>query len=367
MRLSLHVGLLAVIVFITLLYAITTKSSINKKWCIRCVTVVLTLFSGLRSWRMGDVYHYCYLFMSYKNTGWSLDFETHDSIGIQLLFQIMERLHISFNGCLFIIAAFSAVTLGVLVYKYSPSPFMSYFLYICLGNYIFTLSVLKQTIAMGFIILAMIAIVDGKPLRFLTLVGIGALFHPPALIFIVAYWLARRRIDARYFMLLIIAAVLIWAFKDNIVSIMAELYYSGETEYVATESFSGKLIMMLVILAGAALIRPLKLGEPLYLYIFNIMVYAAMIQSFSIYDNVFTRLADYYFQFFVIFVPLVFNPETMRISTINGRQIQYGYRLSPSTRVLATIFITGFGLWFYRNTLNGSIALLSEFRFIWEG
>lgn len=342
---------------------LSRRKKIQKKRCIQFVTVILTMFSGLRSWEMGDVYHYYYAFLECNTDSFKINFQSHDSVGIQFLFRVVGQLHLGFEVCLFLIAAFTAVTLGILIYKYSTSPYLSYLLYICLGNYIFTFSVLKQTIAMGFITLSMIAIVQKKPIRFLVFTGIAALFHTPASIFFIAYIVAHKKRDTWYYVLLIAVAICIISFRSEIVSFASDLYYESETKYGATETIGGKFIAILLIMIGATVLHPVKNGELVYGCFFNVTVLALIIQSFSVYDNVFTRLADYYFQFFIIYIPLVLDSKTDDFDSVES--IELCKRLPYTWRALATLVITVLGVLFYSHTLEASWSLLSGFRFIW--
>lgn len=366
MHLSTHIWLLAAVAAVTVVYSLSGRTKVNKKRCVMWATVILTLFSGLRSWQIGDVYHYCYVFLQCNTPGWKLDIHSSDTIGFQLLCRAVGRLNLGFEVCLFLIAAFAAITLGVMVFKYSPSPYLSYLLYICMGNYIFTFYALKQTIAMGFIVLAMMAVIEAKPVRFLVFVGLATLFHTPACIFLIAYVVARKRFDFSYFVILAVIAACVMIFRDQIVRFATELYYEGELQFSADEGVGGKFIMMLAILVISVFVRPLNNREIKYRYMFNIMICAVIIQSFSIYDNIFTRLADYYFQFFVIFVPIVFNEHREVQPAEDGAVRNSGYRLPHNMHMLALAGITAFSVVFYLNNLNNSAALLDSFHFFWE-
>ena len=67
-------------------------------------------------------------------------------------------------------------------------------MFIAMGFYIFTFSGLKQTCAMGFVIFAMMAILDNRPVRFVLWVLIASVFHAPALVFLAAYPMRKRRL-----------------------------------------------------------------------------------------------------------------------------------------------------------------------------
>ncbi len=368
MRISLHIWLLAAVLLITVIYAVSRKRRVDKKRCIQAVTVILTLFSGLRSWQMGDVYHYCYVFLECNSESWKLDFSSRDTIGMQLLYRAVGQMSWGFEVCLFLIAAFSAISLGVFIFRYSTSPYLSYLIYICLGSYIFTLSALKQTVAMAFLMWAMVAVIKSKPWRFLMLTGLATLFHLPACIFLVAYFAAHKKIDWLYFAELSVITGCIAFFRNEIVQLAASLYYEGELAFDAAEGVGGKFVILLGILLLAIIIHPPRDSNPVYRYLFNMMVLATILQSFSVYDNVFTRLADYYFQFFVVFVPLLLDSrvEITAASSGNAQSLRLGYCIPKELRIIATLLISVMAVVIYVETLNAGTALLSEFRFIWE-
>ena len=331
------------IMAITLFYALGKKTDRDKKICIQIVTVILTCFSGFRSWQMGDVYHYGYLFQECNAPGWQLDFETRDNIGLQILFFIVGKLGGDMQTCLLIIAAFVAITLGVLIYKYSPSPYWSYVIYLAMGFYISSFNILKQIVAMGFIVLAMIQVMEHKVLRFLALVIIAGLFHQPALIFVIAYPFANKRVDSIYVLLTGGMAATAFLFRSQIVE---------------------QLVMILIILL-ALFMRPLKNHDVHYRQLFSIMILAAIIQTFAVYDNVFSRLADYFFQFSVLFIPFMLQTgeEQAEQYPEHRREIRY---FTKRSYLLIELCITIFSIVYYFYYVNGNAALLQEFHFYWN-
>lgn len=354
-----------IIMIITLLYLAADKNNCNKKSCVQVVTVILTCFSGFRSWQMGDVFHYCYAYLDCNMPGWELDMESHDTIGLQLFFHWAGRLGLSFEVCLFIIAAFTAITIGVLVYRYSPSPYWSYLIYIAMGFYIASFDILKQVIAMGFIVIAMIFIIEKKPVKFLIFVALAALFHYAALVFIIAYPFANKKIDRAYFFMVFAMLAAVFVFRDQIVNQVSEIYYTEGTSYEASEFIGGKTIAMALILVFALLLRPLKEYDIIYGQFFNILVLALVLQTFSVYDNVFTRLADYYYQFSIIFIPLMLQPGSEQAKLYPSHSQEIRYFTQGSYKIIAAC-ITVFAVWYYLRYVDNSSALLEGFHFFWE-
>lgn len=358
--------LLFVIMAITLCYTMGVKTKNNKIRCLMVVTVVLTCFSGFRSWRMGDMSHYCWAYLETNLPTWELALIGQgDTVGLQLLYRFMGQFGLSFEVCIFVVAAFVAVTLGILVFRYSTSPFWSYVMYLSMGFYLGSMNTLKQAIAMGFVILAMIAILEHKPFRFIMLVAAGTLFHTPAMVFLIAYPFAHKKIDRYYFLLLVLLVGIVFTFRDQIISTLTDAYYEDGVEMEAAKFLGGKVIMMVLILMAAMIFRPLNRFDTVYCQVFNVMVLATIIQTFSVYDNVFTRLADYYFQFVVLLVPLMFQSYKLqvRFHPAYANQIRFWH---PKTLLLAQFLLSAFAIWFYMSTIDGSAALLHNFKFFWQ-
>lgn len=357
---------LLVIMVLTLLCYRSNDNKKDRKVCISVVTVIMTLFSGLRSWWMGDLIKYYTLYRNCNGDDWySILFDDGENIGIRLFFRAMGAVGLSYEFCIFAIAAFSAITLSIVIFKYSPAPYWSYLMYISMGFYLFTYSGLKQTIAMSFLMLAAIGIFEDKPPKFLVFTVIAALFHMPALIFIVAYPIAKKKIDKVYFLILIITILCVLIFKDQIVSWFAESYYEDGNSFDVNKTIGGRVLMMIFIIVLGAFLRPLREGDRIYCGVFNLMVFAAIIQYFSIYNNVFTRLADYYYQFIVLFMPMIL--ETGQHQLEMNKNLTYEVRFNDQAiYALLSISITVFALYFYNSTVAASQAILQDYKFLWQ-
>lgn len=353
-----------VVAAITLLFALNKNVNNGKRLCVQCVTVVLTCFSGLRSWRYGDLMHYCYAYLNANLPEFTLDTKSGDTVGLQLLFRAFGQLGFGFETVLFVVAAFCAIALGVIVYKFSPSPYFSYLIYIALGNYIFTYTALKQAIASAFIMFAFVFIINKKPFKFLLFVLAAFLFHKPAIIFLIAYPIARKKIDKFYFMMLGAAVVAVVFFHERIATWFSMLYYDT-MEFTANESVGFKQTMMIIIVVLSLVLRPVREYDTVYKCTFNIMITAAIIQSFAMYDNVFTRLSDYFFQFFVIFIPLMLETGDEQALKFPEHKAKIRYTFQRYYPFLK-IGISCFAVWYYIWQLKENPALVANYKFIWQ-
>ena len=196
-----------------------------------------------------------------------------------------------------------------LVKKYSPAPLQSVLYFLGLLYFTFHFNALKQSVAMVFILYSFDAIVDRRPVKFLFLLALASIFHYPSLVFLPAYWIGNMKLGRNYIFLLSLLLALVFLFRDRIVEFMADAYYgedSGHAVTTDTRFFMNKVIVMLVIIAAALVIRPPHPSDRVYCSLLALMGIATVLQTFAAYGNIFERLADYYFQFSIVFIPLVF-------------------------------------------------------------
>ena len=362
-----HILLLAGVLFVALFYPMhpTLKA---KKRVVQVITVIMTLFSGLRTWWMGDLIKYYTLYLNCNGSNWKETLtENWANMGIRAFFRIAGAVGISYDVCIFVFAAFAAISLGVIVYRYSTSPFISYLMYVGMGFYIFTFSGLKQTIAMGFLCFAMIGLFEDNWIKFLIWTLIGGFFHTPALVFLLAYPFAHKRIDRWYLLFLVAGFIIVFAFRNRFVSLLAELYHDDSDAYSLSSSriVGGRFLMMLLILVVGYYLRPVRSKDATYVKVFNVMVLAALFQTFSVYDNVFTRLTDYFYQFIVVFLPMALRPRG-GLASPKAQMERPGYYRHRDIYTVATVAISAYSVYYYLDYINSSYAFLKSFYFLWQ-
>ena len=221
-----------------------------------------------------------------------------------------------------LISFFVILAIAHVVRKYSPDPLQSILYFFGLLHFTLHFSILKQSVAMIFVLYSFDAIVDRKLLKFLILMAIASIFHYPALVFLPAYWISNMRLGRNYLILLAIIMIVVYFFRDNIVKWMNDAYYGEESDHtIATNTrfLMNKVIVMLVIIAAALIIRPPHPSDRIYCSLLALMGVATVIQTFAGYGNIFERLADYYFQFAFVFIPMVFEDIKLKRQYLSPR------------------------------------------------
>ena len=211
---------------------------------------------------------------------------------------------------------------------------------------------------MGFITLAFDAIVEKKPLWFALLVYIAWWFHAPALIFAPAYLIAMMKPGRMYLLFLAALLAFTYTFRDRILELMLEFYdttiYDYEMRFLAN-----KVIIMLGIVAAALVLRPPEEDDRVYGILLQFMGIAVVIQTFASYNNTFERLANYYFQFCVAFIPLVFQTDTRRSQLLDIKTEAMAKQLAPWA-------FCAFGVWRFANYIQANNWLWLPYRFFFE-
>lgn len=255
--------------------------------------------------------------------------------------------------CLFIMIVFAHF-----VFRHSPSPVQSILLYFGLLFFTFNISALKQSIAMSFILLAMDAVIDRKLLRFLILTAIASTFHFPALVFLPAYWIAGMKPGRSYLILLAAAFLVTYLMRDQMVEWMTDTYETTITD-TGRNFLANKVIIMIVILVAAVVIRPPTSEDHAYSTFLLLVGIAAVIQTFSSYNNTFERLADYYFQVSVVFIPMVFEDVNFKRRHLSEHELELVQKVGP-------YLFCAFAIWRFLEYIQRPETCLMPYQFYFQ-
>ena len=341
----------------------------DRKQYIVIMAVLHSILSGLRHpYLTGDMQTYCYTYWRITENGWFSEevFQEGRNFGFNWLMKFFSTLSDGeFQVFLIVSAIFIEAVVAYLIYKYSPLPWLSFLVWNCMGFYVIGFNIVKQSIAMGLIMIAFIGIMEEKPKLFALFTILAGFVHTPALIFIPAYFLSKQKFTLRTLLIYICGAIVVFINKNQIVKLMEEFYYDEDIVGDSADLGGRFFLILLFIIAGFAL---KGFNGKYFSKVANLIVVAAVLQMFSGFENVFTRLTDYYLQFLIIFIPLAF--ADYKDEKLVG--IGEGIRLdiSQKQRVLIIIFLAMSLIWFYnRSYIDIDILIYDDYtnyRFFWE-
>ena len=116
------------------------------------------------------------------------------------------------------------------------------------------------------------------------------------------------RVDRNYLILLAAILLVTYFFRDRILTLMLSAY-GGDDVNASMEGIRflrNKAIIMIIIVAAAVFLRPPTEGDSVYNACLIFTGVAIVFQTFCGYNNIFERLADYYFHTSIVLLPLVF-------------------------------------------------------------
>ena len=287
-----------------------------------CITsgIAYFLIAALRRWDVGgDSYNYKYMFelVSSMDLRQVIQYAKTDPfffIFLKALSCISENYTFLFS----VVAAFFVIMVWTLIYRYSDDPVLSIIILLAFNLYQFSLTGMRQTIAMGFIVLSLIEMKEQKRFSPYLCVILGSLFHSSAFIFIIIPLLRRITITTtmlRYSSLLL---VVVFILRRTIASIF--IIFIQERGYNLSLSNSGATMMFVIAVLYVMAIVFLKeysKTDKDYFILYYMGWFAVFFEILVTSQNIFFRAAFYFLISYVILIPNLVS----RVKSRNSRLI----------------------------------------------
>lgn len=219
---------------------------------------------------------------------------------------LMAHIGLDFRAWMVIV---SLIYYGGFIYvvkRFSKVPFVAVLGLTALSYVFFTMTGIRQTIAMGFTFFAFVKAYDKKLISFLIFVFFGFLFHSSALIFLLSYPLMRAKLGWLQISMVLGAILMALLFPGAINTIVRELAWNEDlAAYADTTtglSIAGYVIQLMIIIAGFFLAGKGYFETKEGLAFINMLILGLVFQTFVVrIDNIF-RLSMYFSVYGVIFI-----------------------------------------------------------------
>lgn len=345
------------LILITITYPVFTRKSVlvdgkkityNNKYYIFLISLVLIFILGFRGMDVGiDTKVYYDIYNSVKEFSLGIFFVEDIECGYYLLQYFVKSVFGEFQILLLIVAIFFITVISYHIYKYSSNPWLSYILFIIYGFYSFAMSATRQTIAIGFIMIAYEFIKQKKLFKFLIFVFIAMLFHISAIIFLPAYWFNKFKLNRKNILLFFMVGIALIGLRSPIQIIMnnfARIKYppletGGDIMYI---------FMLISVLIGVIYRRPFMEKSMNNIYLFYMMLSALLIMPLTQFHPAVMRLYFYFFVFLIIYIPNL-------LSSIKDIIIRYVG--------VGAYLVIGF-IWFFTSIIP--IEKLETYMFFWQ-
>lgn len=319
------------IVASSLIFLITKKYS--AKYYIWITFILLFLLAACRNitlWNDLIGYERKHIIIS-NITEWKIFLSsflaTSKDVGYYILEWLLTRIGISFQEWIALIAAFFLYVIGKLIYKKSYYPLISVMLFLALGFYSFSMSGLRQTIAIAITVIAYFQLDKGYNFKFILLVCIATLFHKTACIFIILLFLKNIRLGKFHILGSIAGLLGFFIFNNQLRAFLNTYFFTDNYSFYSTSSITLNYTKFIILVAififciyyykpiiqsnimkmSAFEKKYLKIQNPLLLY--NSLFLGVIFQLYSSFFAEMFRVSMYFSLYSILLVPLCLKTE----------------------------------------------------------
>lgn len=318
-------------------------------------SIMLFFISGLRSSNFANdtsSYIISYTLLQYKSLS-ELWMNTIMRTGKDPLFHLFSKI-ISLMGAnyqiwLAIIAGIFIYSISKLIKKYSNEPYISFIAFISLGYFYFSLTGLRQTMALAMVILSYKYLRERKLLQFILFVLFGSMFHSSAIIFLIAYPFANMKVGRKQIVGIMVSFILAYFFKQQVRIIINYFNTIGQYQNYNTReitlTFSGFIIQLFIYLFCLGFKDDILERDNKNLNLYNLLFLGLVFQSFASVIAEFFRVSMYFSIFGIILIPKA-------LEELKDKYLKTTTYLLVLIALVAYIFISG---------------SFSGFEFYWQG
>ena len=203
-------------------------------WCLILIMVFFTCYSGFRTY-YNDTSHYISYFLDAEPLDKFLaDPENLDALHNPLYYLFNSAFReLTDNSSLFLLAC-AALSVCPMLYFIRKTTAkqdfpMALYLFVAFGTYVFTLAAVKQSIAMGILCIAVLALEKKRYLPFFLLVTLAALVHTYAFLFVILPFFCGKPWRLRSFLLLAAILIAMLTFERTIATFLEYADRIGKT------------------------------------------------------------------------------------------------------------------------------------------
>lgn len=348
---GIYIYNIIVVILLGVLLLHMYKGNATRKIYFSILTLQMALIAGLRGYDVGwDTRNYVWFFSRVTNYDLRFVFTNNFELekGYVLLEYFTSKISTNPTALFLIIAIFYCFSVGLFIYKNSKNPILSYVIFISMGFYTFSMTALRQTVAIGIILFSFEFIKKRKFIPFLLLVLLASTFHYSALVFLPFYFIGYKKFTRPYVLLTLSTIPLVFVFRDRLFSILTQISGYG---YSALEREGPTTLFMLLILVfiGGIIQRKsiLKMAKDNALY-FNSTYLSIILATMAFIHPATLRAGYYYMLFLVLFIPEI-------IHSLSDKRIK---ALAYIAVILALLFL-------YIRNLNPSSPFV-PYMFFWQ-
>ena len=175
------------------------------------------------------------------------DFFTLREWGYSLIQVIIKLLGLDFRAVMIVESVLYIAPVAYVIYNYSRNPYFSFFVFLAMDYYLFGMTAIRQSIALGLTLVAFDLAVRNKKFWFVITVLIASTVHTTALVFLPVVILSKIPLRKKYVFLALVLSFLLNTFKEPIRQLMMDLAHNPYVE-METGGTGMHLLMLSIVL-----------------------------------------------------------------------------------------------------------------------
>lgn len=310
-----------VFVWAVLIYLLPVGGDNKKKIFLGIVFCQFTFLAWQRDFSVGqDTIAYYIGFQNFESMSFAEVISFEWEPGYNLSNWIVAKLGGDFHLFLLIVGAFIYYSFLRFIYYYSENVWLSVVAFIAFGYYFGSLHILRQYIAISIILYSYPFIQQRRLIPFLLTVAIASSFHLSAILFVVTWFLCRKKLSNKRiiisFGICIAVAFLIGKLLMGYLSFF-EVYSERYITASASGEGYGMLSFLALLLCGGLMVTRMTIDNKIIYWTFFI---AVCLQPFATVVSMVARGILYWLVSIIIFIPMVVSA----IKNFNSRLMAYG-------------------------------------------
>lgn len=207
---------------------------------------------------------------------------------------------------------------AVFLYKYSPSVWLSLFIFISFGFFGYTLCTIRHQIAIAIFMFALPYLQKKQFVPYLLIVLLTATFHKSMLIWIPVYFLAQLAMDWKTYTFYGVCLMLYFLFSEQVLSVITRYIYTEYqvgSYYMQGRDVATAVVPVLFFVVVVLMQKPLLARNPRNLPLMNLSMYCACLFLMTLKHFVFQRFA-----LVLLPVSMLLLPEITKCLAISPQQ-----------------------------------------------
>lgn len=325
-----HLFVITIIILLAMLFFSKKQTLRKRRIYLILVFLILFFISAFRSVNIGnDTLSYAIMFQRFGKADNIFTLDTNIEIGYIVLNKILYSISSNPQILFIFTSLFILVTQLRFINKNSNMVWLSVYLFINLRLFYFTLSGLRQSIAMSIILLSYNFIKSKKPIKFFITVVIASLFHSSALVFLIIYPISKIKFSKKIIILEFIVGIFVYIGFDYIINLglkffpkyspyLTSVYFDGD---VRLASILNLLVISVILILGLITKYHQNIEENHYIneigannkftkydehnLHMHIILIATIFSLIALRASLIDRFGTYFFMFSIIFIPRV--------------------------------------------------------------